>query len=194
VRRGFLRSLAPVDAGDDPLGAMRARSHTQQWVASATIACNCLCGLGSRGSSRRAGEPCLPNQVSLTRTQRILEPELTQQNTRSSRSREPQRISGPTMPSPKPPGRGSVLARNIRTMEMRRDREEVTATLEERVAEAITRFTGVIYKSICSQSTRSQSSLRWRHRSLIGWSQHGGRSGGGRAEARCRPGGGAGQD
>jgi uncharacterized membrane protein len=46
------------------------------------------------------------------------------------------------MPSPKPPGLGSVLARNIRTMEMRRDREEVTATLEERVAEAITRFTG----------------------------------------------------
>ena len=37
---------------------------------------------------------------------------------------------------------GSVLARNIRTMEMRRDREEVTATLEVRVADAITHFTG----------------------------------------------------
>ena len=34
------------------------------------------------------------------------------------------------MPSPKPPGLGSVLARNIRTMERRRDREDVTATLE----------------------------------------------------------------
>jgi uncharacterized membrane protein len=37
---------------------------------------------------------------------------------------------------------GSVLARNIRTMEKRRDREEVTATLEVRVADAITHFTG----------------------------------------------------
>jgi uncharacterized membrane protein len=37
---------------------------------------------------------------------------------------------------------GSVLTRNIHTMERRRDREQVTATLEERVAEAITRFTG----------------------------------------------------
>jgi uncharacterized membrane protein len=36
----------------------------------------------------------------------------------------------------------SVLARNIRTMETRRDREESSATLEERVAETITRFTG----------------------------------------------------
>jgi uncharacterized membrane protein len=46
------------------------------------------------------------------------------------------------MPSPKPPGLGSVLARNIRTMERRRDRENVTATLEVRVADAITGFTG----------------------------------------------------
>jgi hypothetical protein len=46
------------------------------------------------------------------------------------------------MPSPKPPGLGSVLARNIRTMERRRDREDVTATLEVRVADAIIGFTG----------------------------------------------------
>jgi uncharacterized membrane protein len=36
----------------------------------------------------------------------------------------------------------SVLARNIRNMEKRRDHEEATATFEERIAEAITRFTG----------------------------------------------------
>ena len=48
------------------------------------------------------------------------------------------------MPSPKPPGLGSVLARNIRTMERRRDREDVTATLEVRVADAIIGFTGSV--------------------------------------------------
>jgi uncharacterized membrane protein len=68
--------------------------------------------------------------------------EVTQQNAGFSRDRETRPTSGPTKPSPKPPGLGSVLARNIRTMEMRRDHEEVTATLEERIAEAITRFTG----------------------------------------------------
>ncbi len=47
-----------------------------------------------------------------------------------------------TRPSPKPPGLGSVLARNIRTLEERRDRDEARASFEERVADAITRFTG----------------------------------------------------
>jgi uncharacterized membrane protein len=36
----------------------------------------------------------------------------------------------------------SVLARNIRILEERRDREEAHATVEERVAAAITRFSG----------------------------------------------------
>ena len=36
----------------------------------------------------------------------------------------------------------SVLARNIRMLEERRDREESSATLEERIAAAITRFSG----------------------------------------------------
>ena len=71
-----------------------------------------------------------------------MEPELTQQNAGLSRDRETRPTPWPTKPSPKPPGLGSVLARNIRTMEMRRDREEVTATLEVRVADAITHFTG----------------------------------------------------
>jgi uncharacterized membrane protein len=51
---------------------------------------------------------------------------------------------GPTTPSPKPPGLASVLARNIRTLEERRAREEAGATLEERIAGAITRFSGTM--------------------------------------------------
>jgi len=51
-------------------------------------------------------------------------------------------VPHPTRPSPIPPGLGSVLARNLRMMEERRGREEATATFEERVADAITRFTG----------------------------------------------------
>jgi uncharacterized membrane protein len=39
---------------------------------------------------------------------------------------------------------GSVLARNIRTLHERREREEATATLEERIAGAITRFSGTM--------------------------------------------------
>jgi uncharacterized membrane protein len=35
-----------------------------------------------------------------------------------------------------------VLERNIRSLQLRRQREEKEATLEERIAEAITRFTG----------------------------------------------------
>jgi uncharacterized membrane protein len=50
--------------------------------------------------------------------------------------------NGPTKPSPKPPGLASVLARNIRTLQERRRREEASATLEERLAGAITRFSG----------------------------------------------------
>src|SRR5688572_13063462 len=48
----------------------------------------------------------------------------------------------PTRPSPKPPGLGSVLERNIRTLEERRAREAPAASSEERLAPAITRFTG----------------------------------------------------
>ncbi len=55
---------------------------------------------------------------------------------------------GPTTPSPKPPGLASVLARtltrNINMLQERREREEATATFEERVAGAITRFSGTM--------------------------------------------------
>jgi len=49
---------------------------------------------------------------------------------------------GPTYPPPQPPGMSSALERNIQALQLRRQREEVEATTEERIAEAITRFTG----------------------------------------------------
>jgi uncharacterized membrane protein len=48
------------------------------------------------------------------------------------------------MPSPKPPGLASVLARNIRMLQERREREEATAALKERTAGAISRFSGTM--------------------------------------------------
>lgn len=48
----------------------------------------------------------------------------------------------PTKPSPKPPGMASVLAGNIATLHERRQRQEAGASVEERIAAAITRFTG----------------------------------------------------
>jgi uncharacterized membrane protein len=48
----------------------------------------------------------------------------------------------PTYPPPPPHGLSPVLERNIRALQLRRQREEKEATLEERLADAITRFTG----------------------------------------------------
>src|SRR3954453_8950723 len=47
-----------------------------------------------------------------------------------------------TAPSPKPPGLSSVLERNIHALNKRRQREETEATAQEKLAHAITRFTG----------------------------------------------------
>jgi uncharacterized membrane protein len=52
------------------------------------------------------------------------------------------RGSGPTYPPPQPSGMSSALERNIQALQLRRQREDVEATAEERIAEAITRFTG----------------------------------------------------
>src|SRR5438105_1043645 len=52
------------------------------------------------------------------------------------------RIPRPTKPSPRPPGLGTVLERNIHALQERRAREEAEATFEERLAGRITRFTG----------------------------------------------------
>jgi len=49
---------------------------------------------------------------------------------------------GPVYPPPQPSGLSPVLERNIRALQERRRREEAEATAEERVAGAITRFTG----------------------------------------------------
>ena len=52
----------------------------------------------------------------------------------------PQR--GPTVPTPKPPGMTPVLERNIRSLQLRRERDEARAGWQERAADTITRFTG----------------------------------------------------
>ena len=50
--------------------------------------------------------------------------------------------ASPTVPQPRPPGMTPVLERNIRALELRREREEATAGWQERTADLITRFTG----------------------------------------------------
>lgn len=50
--------------------------------------------------------------------------------------------SKPTFSPPQPRGLSPALARNIRALEERRSKEEREATLQERIAEAITRFAG----------------------------------------------------
>src|SRR5918997_5368113 len=47
-----------------------------------------------------------------------------------------------TRPSPKPPGLTSVLERNIETLSERRQREEAEASVQDKLAQAVTRFTG----------------------------------------------------
>ena len=56
--------------------------------------------------------------------------------------KEPHPVRAPARPSARSHGLASVLARNIRAVKQRRDRDEAAATREERIAEAITRFTG----------------------------------------------------
>ena len=50
--------------------------------------------------------------------------------------------TGPTYPPPQPHSLSPVLERNIRALQLRRQREEKEASAEEQVAEAITRFSG----------------------------------------------------
>jgi uncharacterized membrane protein len=50
--------------------------------------------------------------------------------------------TSPTYPPPPAHGLSPVLERNIRALQLRRQQEEREATAQERLAEAITRFTG----------------------------------------------------
>jgi uncharacterized membrane protein len=50
--------------------------------------------------------------------------------------------AGPTYPPPQPHGLTPVLERNIQALQDRRAREEAEASAQERLADAITRFTG----------------------------------------------------
>ena len=49
---------------------------------------------------------------------------------------------GPVVPPPRPNGLSSVLERNIHALNQRRKHEDARATAQEKLAEAITRFTG----------------------------------------------------
>jgi uncharacterized membrane protein len=48
----------------------------------------------------------------------------------------------PTYPPPQASGLSTVLERNIRSLQERRQREEAEASAQEKIADAITRFTG----------------------------------------------------
>src|SRR5215204_3398258 len=50
--------------------------------------------------------------------------------------------ASPTYPPPQPTGLTPVLERNIHALEARRLREETHAPVQERIADAVTRFTG----------------------------------------------------
>ncbi|OYD82085.1 DUF1003 domain-containing protein [Azospirillum brasilense] len=63
------------------------------------------------------------------------------QPSQHGRDRAETSASPPTYPPPSP-GLSAVLERNIQALHQRREREEVEATAEERIADAITRFTG----------------------------------------------------
>lgn len=48
----------------------------------------------------------------------------------------------PVVPPPQPPGMSPVLERNIEALRARREREQAATTLQNRIAEVITRFAG----------------------------------------------------
>lgn len=52
------------------------------------------------------------------------------------------RPAGPTVPDPHPQGLASALERNIEALAERRRQEQARASVQERLAEAITRFAG----------------------------------------------------
>ena len=54
----------------------------------------------------------------------------------------PRHHESPTHPPPRPPGLTRVLERNIRTLSERRQKEDEEASLEDRLAGQVTRFTG----------------------------------------------------
>jgi hypothetical protein len=79
--------------------------------------------------------------------------------------------TGPTYPPPQPPGLSPVLERNIRALQQRRRREQTEATAEERIADAITRFTGSMrFRAIARRKIILQIS-RWSfcHRTAPWW-------------------------
>src|SRR4051812_22959200 len=92
-------------------------------------------------------------------------------NDRSSVAADGKQRSGPTVPPPRPPGLTPVLERNIRSLQLRRERDEAEATREERIAQAMTRFTGsmlFVYLHLAAFGFWIVANLGWIH-GLTAW-------------------------
>jgi uncharacterized membrane protein len=63
------------------------------------------------------------------------------------------RHTSPTADPARPPGLSTILERNINALQARRSREEREATVQERVADAITRLAGACGLSTCTCSS-----------------------------------------
>ncbi|MFL6733430.1 MAG: DUF1003 domain-containing protein [Sphingomicrobium sp.] len=71
---------------------------------------------------------------------------------------------GPTVPPPEPDSLNSSLRRNIAALRRRRDDEEASAPLHDRVAGAVTRFTGsmrFVYVHACLYGSWIVANLGW---------------------------------
>jgi uncharacterized membrane protein len=73
-------------------------------------------------------------------------------------------VTDPTVPPPQPGSLNRALERNIAALERRRREDSARATLEERTAEGITRFTGsmlFVYLSLALVAFWVAANLRW---------------------------------
>ncbi len=73
-------------------------------------------------------------------------------------------MTDPTVPTPQPVSLNSALQRNIAALERRRREDSAGASLEERIAEAITRFTGsmlFVYLSLVLVGFWVSANLGW---------------------------------
>ena len=73
-------------------------------------------------------------------------------------------MDGPTVSHPQPNSLNSAMARNMEALRRRRSEEEASAGLEERIAAAITRFTGsmrFVYLHACAYGFWIVANLGW---------------------------------
>jgi uncharacterized membrane protein len=73
-------------------------------------------------------------------------------------------VNGPTVPPPEPHSLNTALTRNIEALRKRRALEDAAASLQERIAGAITRFTGsmrFVYLHACGYGFWIVANLGW---------------------------------